>query len=206
MKRIRSILLIAVLLCLLGNGRSAKAAGADIWRGQYAKILDNPSLVSDYLNVSYENTYFGGDFYFSGYFLCDVDNNGIPELFLRSNHSLTAVLTCTNEGRIIGLSIDGYYKINKKKHVLVVKGHWHGAGGSGIYEYAIYKIAGKEIKDQAYIDKMSSYTVRVNGNYLRGSRSKYNKVYKKYVAGGRLFENYQFYSLKDKTGLSVIQE
>ena len=205
MKRIRIFLLAAIFLCLLGGGISVKAVGSDTWKSQYAKILDNPSLISNYLDLSYINMYHRGDFYFTSYFMCDVDNNNIPELFVQSNHMLKAVLTCTGEGRVVGLSIDDYYKINKKRHTLAVKGHWHGAGGSGIYEYAIYKISGCRIRMQTYIDKMSSYIVYRNGAYDKVPRSQYNKVYKKYVEGGRLFESYRFYSLKDKTGLSVIQ-
>ena len=149
--------------------------------------------------------YHRGDFYFTSYFMCDVDNNNIPELFVQSNHMLKAVLTCTGEGRVVGLSIDDYYKINKKRHTLAVKGHWHGAGGSGIYEYAIYKIAGSGIKRHFYIDKMSSYRVYKNEGPDIGSRSKYNKVYKKFVDGGKPFESYRYYNLSDRTGLSVIQ-
>lgn len=205
MKGLKRSIFVVLFLCLLSGCISAKAAENDMWRTQYTKILANPSLVSNYLDLSYINMYHRGDFYFNAYFLCDVDNNGIPELFMCSNHDLTAVLTCTGQGRIIGLSIDSYYKINNIRHVLVVKGHWHGAGGSGIYEYSIYKIVGSEIKRLFYIDKMSSYRVYKNEGPNIGSRSKYSKVYKKFVDNGKPFENYRHFNVNDRTGLSVIQ-
>ena len=206
MKKMNKSVIVAFLVFLLGGSTVAKASNTETWRSQYAKILDNPSLISKYFDFKYVNFYYDNKFYFKSYFLCDIDNNKIPELLVRDqNDRLTAVLTCSKYGKIIGLGYNNFYKINKGNNSLIVRGHWHGAGGSGIHEYVVYKIDKNKMKMITYIDLHPNIVVYKNGEYVKTNIKEYRRYYSKYVDGGRLFNGYRFYGLKNKEGLYKIQ-
>lgn len=206
-------LLLAIILAMPCFQPMQLQAAAPKWQKAYAGIIKNwkkIESISGY-DSSYLKTYFGKNYKYDKYFLCDVDGNKTPELFLYSSKmGLTAVFTYSAySNRVIFLSYDDYYKINRKENALVVKGHWHGAGGSGTKEYAIYQVNNNVIREKYYIDNLGgNYQTYKNGNYstLQRTKSAYNKVYRQYVKGGKKFSKYKKYKLSNKTGLKKIQK
>ncbi len=175
-------------------------ASTKSWKQEYVKILNNWRSVEKYPNSGseYLKMYFGESFKFNRYFLCDVDKNKIPELFLYSTKmGLTVVFTYRN-GKLICLGCDDFYKINTSKKCLVVKGHWHGSGGSGTDEYSVYNIGKNSLKQKYYIDILENHIVNNNST---ATKSAYKNVYNKYVKGGKKYSSYKKYKLSDKSGL-----
>lgn len=178
------------------------------WKSAYSKILRKPSLVEKYDDLSYLKMYFGKGCRFNRYFTYGVDRNGIPELFLYSTEmGLTEVLTY--DKKIISL---GYYdiaKINKEKKEIIVAGHWHGAGGSGIYEWSIYKVGRKAAPMQYYIDDMNEVTggstgvviYNGKGKFISQKRSVYNRIYRKHIKNATKYKKFKMYKLTNKKGL-----
>lgn len=182
-------------------------AASKSWKTAYKNVLKNWRTIESVAGYSgdYLKRYFGSSYKYDKYFLCDMDGNGVPELFLYSTTmNLATVFTCVN-GSLVYLSCDQYYKINTSKHLLVVNGHWHGAGGSGAYEYSIYRVKRKSCAKLYYIDMMpggTSYEVRnekTGGTFHK--KAKYRSVYKKYVSKGKLFAKVKKYKLSNKKGL-----
>lgn len=206
-------LLLAVILAIPCFQPLQLQAATPKWQKAYSQIIKNwkkIESVSGY-DSSYLKSYFGNNYKYDKYFLCDVDGNQTPELFLYSSKMrLTAVFTYSPySNRVIFLSYDNYYKINRKESALVVKGHWHGAGGSGTKEYCIYQVNNTVIREKYYIDHLGSgYQAYQNGDYstVQRTKSAYNRVYKKYVKGGKKFANYKKYKLSNKAGLKKIQK
>ncbi len=165
------------------------------WKAAYKNVLKNPNM-DNYGDILYLEEYFGSYCRFNRYFLCDVDNNKTPELFLYSKPmELSAVFTYRN-GKLVYLGYDWFYKINKSKKCLIVHGHWHGGGGSGENEYHIYGIGKNNLKPIHSIDYSSD---TVFGKYS----VEYEKVYNKYVKGGRKFSSFKKYKLSDMNGLKA---
>lgn len=206
LKRYIAAVLVAILTVVCTNVTEVGAA-SQTWKEAYKKILNNWKLVENYSNAGtdYLKQYFGKDYGFDRYFLEDVNGDKTPELFLSSTSmgGLTVVFTY-RDGKVVCLGCDLFYKINTSKKVLVVNGHWHGAGGSGADEYSIYSIGKNEWKRKYYIDCMNNkYTVwKSNCNKEKNSKSTYKKVYKKYVKGGKEFFKYKQYKLSSKKGLN----
>lgn len=192
------------IVLVFGNLSVVKAATKP-WETAYTSILNNWKIVESYASAGtdYLKNYFGTEYKFDQYFLCDVDNNKVPELFLYSSTmGLTVVFTYKN-GILVCLGTDKFYKINTSKKVLIVKGHWHGSGGSGDKEYFVYKIGGNSLDQKYYIDYMDKYSVYKNDNWDNAQRTKkaYDEVYKEYIKSGKLFSKYTKYTLSDKKGL-----
>lgn len=196
--------MVGVLLFYSLVPETVQAATTKKWKKEYTTILKDWTKVEKYENLEYLKMYFGSQYKFDKYFLCDVDKNGVPELILcSSTMGLQEILTYKS-GKIVSLGYDDYYKINTTKHTAVVKGHWHGAGGSGDKEYSIYKVDGKKMSTLYYIDKLfGKYYIYKGDNWkkLKGTKTNYNKVYTKYVKGGKLISKYKKYKLSDTSGL-----
>lgn len=164
----------------------------------YGKVTRNSESVFKYADLGYPKEYFKyRKIIFNKHFLYDLDKNGIKELFVYdSKLGLVNVFTI-KKNKLIDLGYDFFYGINKKKKVLITKGHWHGAGGSSKKEYWVYKLNKKKTKLKLiwYFDKMPcGYTFMKGNNYkdcLKGKKykRKYKKLYKKYVKGtSRVFK------------------
>ena len=165
----------------------------------YGKVTKNTKTVFKYAKYSdYLIHFFGKDkINFNKHFYYDLDKNGIKELFVYdSKLGLVEVFTIKNN-KLKSLGYEFYYGINKKRKALIVKGHWHGAGGSSKKEYWVYKLNKKKTKLKLiwYFDKMPcGYTFMKGNKYkdcLKGKKykKKYKKLYKKYVKGtSRVFK------------------
>ncbi len=184
---------------VVANGFDTFTVEAASWKSNYKKVIKNYHRIDKY-NV-YEKEYFGSSYGFQKYFISDIDSNGTPELLLYSSSmGLTSVFTCS-KGKLKFLWTDDFYKIKKSKKSLVVKGHWHGAGGTNEKEYKIYKVPRKT--SLYYIDNAyGNYTVSKGNTYSKGTAKKYKKVYKKYVKGGKKISKFKKYKLKNKSGLN----
>lgn len=195
------------------------AAGGDFWYEAYKAIIDDWTLIEEYGDFSYYSFYFGEDYGYDSYFLCDVDKNGIPELFLCSETTcITTVFTYANQ--LYWLTSDNIYGINEETSEIVVLGHWHGSGGSGTeYECTGWKVSDNEIEDSFYID---FYDFSENGDFIpedgdesfyviRNTEMErceyttngtgYDELYAIHVKPCTLIKDYQLYDLSDSSGL-----
>lgn len=185
------------------------------WREAYQVFLDDWKQVEKYGDFSYLPMYFEDRYSFDQYFLCDIDGNGTPELFLYSTcMRLTAVFTYTNEP--VFLLYTNIYGINPETDEVVIQGHWHGAGGSGIDEWTAYSISGDKAEYSMYIDFIDAgeydeeirYTVydRETEEYTHPQDStEYDAFYAAHVKPCILAEEYLLYELSDPSGFDYIQ-
>ena len=144
MKRILSICLIITFSLLEGCVISTKAKPN--YDKIYGKVIKNNKSVFKYSkNSGYVFQYFGKDkINFNKHFYYDLDKNGIKELFVYdSKLGLVEVFTI-KKNKLYSCGYEFYYGINKKKKALIVRGHWHGAGGSGDKEWWVYKLNKKK--------------------------------------------------------------
>lgn len=158
------------------------------WREAYQIFIDDWKQIEKYGNFSYIKGYFGKEGYnFDKYFLCDVDDNGTPELFLYSTYmKITAVFTYTDEP--VYLLDDVIYGINLETDEVVIHGHWHGAGGSWEDEWSAYCISGDT----------AEYTHTQDG-------AEYDAFYAAHVKPCILAEDYLLYDFDDENGFEHIQ-
>lgn len=186
------------------------------WKEAYGLFLENWKLIEDYGDFSYLSMYFGEEHYsFDRYFLCDIDENGTPELLLYSMYMrLTAVFTYTDEP--VFLLYNNLYGINLETDEVVINGHWHGAGGSGIDEWSACRITGDVSKYSMYIDYMD---LREDGGEIRYTvydertgiyehpqdGAEYDAFYAGHVEPCIPMENYRLYDLSDLNGLDDVQ-
>lgn len=176
----------------------------------YQRILKNPhqALAKDCL---YLETYKGKAIQVSRYFLYDLNKDKIPELFLIGTKAYQGFcFYITARANKIG---DVYYecfdRINKKQKAIITPGHFHGAGGSGTYEYHAIRLMGKPLNFQnyVYIDHFATgtnVTIYVNQKRRSATMKNYNQLYQKYVKGATKLSRFKSYSLKNKKGLSHI--
>ncbi|MCD8013872.1 MAG: Ig-like domain-containing protein [Lachnospiraceae bacterium] len=174
------------------------------WKSAYNKVIKNwKSTIKKYSNqdYSYLSQYFGKKFKYNKYFLYDLDGNGVPELFLYSTSmKLTAVFTYKND-KLVSLGYQYFYAINTSKKALLVHGHWHGAGGSGTYEYSAYKISGSKLKEILDIDITGDYYCWYKGKTLSATYKNYYTYYEMYFESGAnvvKFSKVQKYNLSKK--------
>lgn len=206
----KQIIIILMSVILVFSNLSVVNADSKPWKAAYTRILNNWKLVENYKNAATKSlkNRFGTDYKFDQYFLCDVDKNNIPELFLHSSAmGFTVVFTYNkNSGIAVCLGTDDFYKINSSKKVLVVKGRRNAVKGSGDKGYAVYKIGINRLEDKYYIDFKNEYMVIKDANWdaRQSTYQAYNKVYKEYIKDGKLFSQYNKYKLSDKRGLNKI--
>ena len=127
------------------------------WYDAYRAIVADWTLIEDSewsSDLYYMDYYFGQDYQFDSYWLCDIDQNGTPELFLYSDTGsmtdMVAVVTYTD--RPVVVFVDMFRGINLNTAELIKYGHWHGAGGSPEYEWTGYRIQGDTAEYSMYID------------------------------------------------------
>lgn len=190
---------------------------AERWYSAYQTIIDDWKTIEQYGDFEYLKMYFDKEYQFDNYWLCDVNSDGTPELFLHSDYmNITSIFTYY-EDEIHFLMYDVIYGINKETGDIVIEGHWHGAGGSGVDEWTIYHITESEAVYAYYIDFYREYeemeidkpytVYDVNtGEYERQSDSKeYDAIHAAYVKPCILKSKYQRYELEVLSGLNVIQ-
>ena len=192
-----SIMLCLSLFTLLFGWSSIVTKAEPNYEKMYGKVIKNNKSVFKYSKKSeYVFRYFGKDkINFNKHFYYDLDKNGIMELFVYdSKLGLVEVFTIKNN-KLYSCGYEFYYGINKKKKALIVKGHWHGAGGSYNKEWWVYKLNKKKTALECvwYIDKMpKNYTIfkgRKFKEVTKKQKKVYKKVYKKYVKGtSRVFK------------------
>lgn len=203
MKKIKLIILTITIILELPLINKNVYATQPQWEVQYRKILKNWRLVNSYLNTNYLKEYFGKDYRFDKYCLYDLNKDGIPELFLSSSSmGLTGVLTYKK--KVIGLTCDNIYKVNKSKKEIIVRGHWHGAGGSYENEYTIYNISKNKMNMLYYIDNLDGYITLYSPFYkLSETKNDYKKIYNSHVKSATLFSSLKKYKLNDTTAITI---
>ncbi len=187
------------------------------WYDQYAAILKDWTLIEDYGDFSYLPMYFGEDYAFDSYWLCDVDQNGVPELFLHSSTMsvITAVFTCTEE-QLVFLTYDDFYGINPETGELVIHGHWHGAGGTWENEWTAYKVFPDKAEYVMYIDHYAPpqydgeehydiYNPKTDEYECVSDGTEYEELYAVHVEPCITVDYYTLYDISDLSGLNRIQ-
>ncbi len=185
----------------------------------YKSILSDWTSMEKYGDFSYFTFYFGENYGYDSYFLCDVDKNGVPELFLCSE-SMCITTVFTYSQQLSWLVSDDIYGINEETGELIVLGHWHGAGGTGTeHECTGWKVSGDKAENFMYID---FYDFSENGDFIpeegnenfyviydmetercehTANGAKYEELYAAHVEPCALIEDYQLYDLSDYSGL-----
>lgn len=205
MKRCICVFLAILLIVVVpsASAENVQAASSSSWKKAYSGILNNWKKVDKYYNTSYLRMYFGRYYKFDQYFLYDLNRDQTPELFLHSTSmGLTMVFTYRN--RLIALGYYDIYGFNPAKQEILVKGHWHGAGGSGTREWSIYRMSGSRIQNTYYIDYMGGrYSVY---NYVNGSSSNsgrlYRSIYSSHIKNCKKFSSFKKYRLSDRSRLN----
>lgn len=187
------------------------------WYSAYRSILNDWTTIDQYGDFSYLKMYFDIDYQFDNYWLCDIDSNGIPELLLHSDYmGITAAFTYY-KNQIHFLTYDVIWGINKETDEIVIEGHWHGAGGSGVDEWTAYQVKDNEVNYSMYIDFYREYEELgiekpyviykpSTGEYERQESSEeYDQLYAIHVTPCVFYSKYQRYDLNDLNGLDVIQ-
>ena len=192
-----------------GTAAPVQAASKSGWQKAYQSILSNWKRAEKYQDMSYLKYYFGKDYKFNQYFLYDLNGDSTPELFLYST-SMGMTLILSYNGKIRALGYDSFYGIHKKRHEIVVRGHWHGAGGSGTREWYVYNMRGTSKLALTYaIDKLGSqysvYNARTGeSTYSKDTYSKnaYSSVYNTHVKGTTKLSSFKKYKLSDKSAFN----
>lgn len=202
-KRIKAVILVLTLLFgVMSPAMTIKVDAASKWKSAYKKFLQEPKQesiknwddFSSSLSWLREMHYVDG---FERYFLCDVNKDKTPELFMCFDGGiLTAVFTYRN-GKIVYLGYDNFYGINKSKKLLLVYGHWHGASEYSGEEYTGYKIGKKELKFTFFTDWV------VNRVVNEDTKKAYKEDCKKYVKGCKKFSSFKKYKLSNMKGLKA---
>lgn len=196
---------------------STEEESGEFWRKQYEAVLKNWTLIENYGDMSYLSMYFGEDYAFDSYWLCDVDQNQVPELFLHSSTMdvITAVLTCTEE-KLVFLTYDNFYGINLETGELVIQGHWHGSGGTGENEWTAYKVFPDKAKNVMYIDHYDLSEYGEEDRYVIynpetdeyghvSDGTEYGQLYAVHVEPCITVDYYTLYDISDLSGLDSIQ-
>lgn len=239
MKRIAVILLAAfMVVSLMACGPSAQPAPTpeptasvsptptpmptpgpwpESWQEGYQRILGDWTILENYGDLSYLPQYFGDDYGFDAYFLCDVDGNGTPELFLDSSTmGLTAV--CSYDAGPMGIFYNRF-DVNKETGELISFGHWHGAGGSNMKEWRAWKLSGTDWEMTMSIDCYEAEWIGGEENrydiydaetgetntYMALESSEYDALYDVHVAPRIPFSQFKQYALDDLSGLDTVQ-
>lgn len=198
---------IAALMILtvpMSHTETVNAASGSGWKKSYESILNNWRRAEKYCDTSYLKMYFGRDYKFNQYFLYDLNRNGTPELFL---HSTTMGLTIvfTYNGRLRSLGYYDIYGFNTDKKELIVRGHWHGAGGSGVNEWTIYKMGSSWMQGTYTMDKMNgNYSVyNMQDGSFTGSSKMYNAIYSQHIRKCKRMNSFTRYKLSDRGRLNA---
>ena len=198
---------IAALMILtvpVSHTETVNAASGSGWKKSYESILNNWRRAEKYCDTSYLKMYFGRDYKFNQYFLYDLNRNGTPELFL---HSTTMGLTIvfTYNGRLRSLGYYDIYGFNTDKKELIVRGHWHGAGGSGVNEWTIYKMGSSWMQGTYTMDKMNgNYSVyNMQDGTFTGSSKMYNAIYSQHIRKCKRMNSFTRYKLSDRGRLNA---
>lgn len=213
--KIVEMLLLEAVMLISSLAISEEEQSAN-WREAYQMILDDWKKIEKYGDFSYLEFYFGEeDYYFDKYFLCDIDENGTPELFLHSTDmGLTAVFTYADKP--IFLLYNVIYGINFETDEVVIHGHWHGAGGSWENEWSAYRITEDISEYSMYIDffdlteesggKCYDVYDEMTDEYTHPQDStEYDAIYAAHVKPCVLIENYRLYDTSDVSGLENVQ-
>lgn len=189
------------------------------WYSAYQAILNDWTMIDEYGDFEYLKMFFDSKYQFDNYWLCDVNSDGTPELFLHSDYmGITAVFTYY-ENQVYSLMYDVIYGINKETGDIVIEGHWHGAGGSGVDEWTVYHITSSEAVYSYYIDfyreykeigmdkPYTIYDAATDENHyeMQYDSREYDEIYNIHVKPCILASNYQRYDLSDLKGLDVVQ-
>ena len=199
------------------------------WYEAYRSVIMDWTIIEDFEEehgwVEYlknESAYYL-DFCYEFYlfWLCDIDRNGTPELFLWDPNAVigdvVVILTYTDRPVVIfGEPIDG---VNVETGEIIIHGHWKGAGGTEAFgnEWAAYKLQGDSFEHSFYIDSYADieeytsdtpYVVNYpegHGYEWQADGREYEEIYEDHVANCIPVENFVKYDMMDLSGLKDIQ-
>ena len=189
----------------------------EFWRKQYEAILKDWTLIEKYGDMSYLSMFFDEDYMFDFYWLCDVDQNQVPELFLYSStmECIMAAYTCTEE-KLVYLTYDNFYGVNLETGELVIHGHWLGSGGTVDNEWCAYKVFPDKAEYSMYIDhydlseygeedRYVIYNPQTDEYERTSDKTEYEELYDVHVKPCVTVNQYVLYDISDLSGLDRIQ-
>ena len=147
---------------------------------------------------------------FDRYALADLNGDGFPELILCSK-GMGLVDLFTYRDNLLYIGYNRYFGFIPGSGETVVRGHWHGAGGSGTDEWSVNKLASGEMV--TYFDRLGDETSRVyqfideNSEWTQMQDSPeasalYESLYEKYVDACVRVNDLPFYEIGDLSGLA----
>lgn len=192
------------------------------WQLAYQALLEDPELLDQVIGEAgdYRKGYFGGwdnpDYRlpFSSYAAADLDGDGTPELLLDSDEMGLTDLIGWN-GDYVYIGYDDYLGFLPELGAALVHGHWHGAGGSYLYEYSVSRLPEHELL--AYFDHSEPGYGEVLWSFLEegsqwysgsqdGDSRRYDAMIEKYVTPALRLEDLDFTPLDSLRGLAEPQE
>ncbi|MCH5269449.1 MAG: hypothetical protein J1E83_01745 [Lachnospiraceae bacterium] len=160
-------------------------------------------------------------FEFCSYWLCDIDRNGTPELFLwdpdEAKDYTEGVVILTYTDRPIVIFGDSIYGVNVETGEIIIYGHCTGAGGTNEYEWSGYRMQGYTIEGCFYIDSWAEYEEYTgdtpyvvdypgrNGDKWQADGREYEEIYDNHIANCIPVEDFVMYDMMDLSGLKDIQ-
>ena len=192
------------------------------WQLAYQALLEDPELLDRVIGEGgdYRKGYFGGwgnedyQLSFSSYAAADLDGDGIPELLLDSKEMGLTDLIGWN-GDYVYIGYDDYLGLLPELNAVLVHGHWHGAGGSYFYEYAVSRMPEHELI--AYFDHSDPSYGEVTWSFLEegsewysgsqeGDSRRYDAMMAQYVTPAIRLEDLEFCPLQSLRGLAEPQD
>ena len=194
------------------ESRPAKPDYSSVSLDAYKAAILDKNIIESNNDFDYLRMYFKDEYGFDKYFLHDLNSDGVPEMFVYSaNMGLTAVYTI--DGGLKFLEYQDISGINLRTGEVVINGHWHGAGGSGVYEWHTYgmkdgsMVMTRSIDYLPYDENSGRYSCfdAAAETYNDSNRAEYDRTYQDIMNGFRSLSAYRLYDLGDLAGLNNIQ-
>lgn len=174
------------------------------WKAYYTEILNGelPEKLSTELEKNRMPKTLSS---IKGYFLCDWNNDGTPELFLEAIQTRYVFVIAADES-VLCTDVFG---INPELSALVAKGTEGLSADPGMDEWSVYLPEGK---GTVYFNKNTDGSYTINDAQSREevtftgekAEAQYRQLFKKYVPGTVPLRYISSYPVSDKTGLDKI--
>ena len=203
------------------------------WYEAYKSIIMDWTIIRDvedwgwgyYVYYLKDECFYYADFCFEfcSYWLCDIDQNGTPELFLYYPDEyigdVEGVVILTYTDHPIVIFGEPIYGVNVETGEIIVHGHWIGSGGTGVFwnEWEAYKLQGGMAERSFYIDSYAEFGEEAgdtpyvvdyperHGSERQADGREYEEIYDNHVANCIPVKDFVMYDMMDLSELKDIQ-